>query len=80
MMKEQDNNNDDDFVRYMQTGNRNKDVSKCCTWKACWISTCATWAITSVAAAITIGVLIGKHYILVTLQDPNNQNATAINL
>lgn len=79
MMKEQDNNNDDDFVRYIQTGNRTKNTAKCCTWKACWISTCTTWAITSVAAAITIGVLIGKHYILVTLQDPNNPNG-AVNL
>jgi hypothetical protein len=76
MMKEQDN--DDDFVRYIQTGNKAKS-GKCCTWKACWVSTCVTWAMTSVAAAITIGVLIGKHYILVTLQDPKNPDG-AINL
>jgi hypothetical protein len=76
MMKEQDNN-DDDFVRYIKTGNpKTRDEKYCCSWKACCISTCVTWAFTSIAAAVTFGVLIGKHYINVTFQDPNNLNDT----
>lgn len=70
MMKEQDN--DDDFVNYIKTGNKTKNEKYCCTWKSCWISTCVTWALTSVATAVTLGVLIGKHYIIVTLQDPHH--------
>lgn len=70
MMKEQDN--DDDFVQYIKTGKPKNDKHYCCTWKSCWISTCVTWALTSVAAAVTLGVLIGKHYITITLQDPNH--------
>lgn len=70
MMKEQD---DDDFVKYIKTGNpKTREEQNCCSWKACWISTCVTWGLTSIAAAVTFGVLIGKHYINVSFQDPNN--------
>lgn len=69
-MKEREN--DDDFVQYIKTGNPKTRDEYCCSWKACWISTCVTWAFTSVAAAVTLGVLIGKHYIEITLQDPDN--------
>lgn len=70
-MKEQEN--DDDFVRYIKTGNpKTRDEQYCCSWKACCISTCVGWALTSISIAVTLGVLIGKHYITVTFQDPNN--------
>ena len=78
MMKEQDTTNDDDFVKYIKTGKTKSDEHYCCTWKACWISTCATWALTSIATAITFGVLIGQHYIKVSFQDPHHPGNNTI--
>jgi len=69
-MKEQDN--PDDFVHYIKSGNNSKSNAKCCTWKACCIATCTTWAAFAVGIAITLGVLVGQHYITVTFQDPHH--------
>lgn len=72
-----DDDEENDFIKYIKRGDTLKrsnaakhDSGKCnkscCSWRACCISTCATWAITSIAAAVTLGVLIANHYITVT--------------
>lgn len=68
MMKE---DNTDDFVHYVKNGSNSK-TNKCCTWKSCCILTGTAWALTALGAAITIGVLVGQHYITVTFQNPHH--------
>lgn len=69
-----DSKDDDenDFIKFVKRGGDRPHKGggtgrrRCCSWRACCISTCAAWTLTAIAAITTIGVLVGKHYVEIT--------------
>lgn len=57
-------NDEDDFVKTLKNvEKKTKENKKCCTWKKCWISTCVSWLLSSIAIGTITGVLISQNYI-----------------
>jgi hypothetical protein len=68
-MMPENENNDDDFVKYLNVKNTKK---QCWSWKLCCIASTVSWFLTTVAIATTVGVLTAKEYIIIEFQNPNS--------
>lgn len=61
---------ENDFIAFVKRGDGStrpkkeglKCTKRCCSWRACCISTCTMWTLTAIAAITTISVLVGKRY------------------